>query len=107
MKVKDLMEALSKCDPMDDVVVPVTFTHPVDGPRPVVNLHKVSRGLDWTNSRIMLLPTQELVALTSNQYEYYYSEFLKAQEQREEASRLGITEPREVNKRITNPLFRT
>lgn len=106
MKVKELLAALNKCDPMDDVVIPVTFTHPVDGPRPVVNIHSVSRGLDWINGRIMLIPTMEVAAFTSTQFEYYYSEFLKAEDQRAEARRQGVTDPKEMNKFIVNPLFR-
>lgn len=105
MKVKHLIEKLQKMDQEADAVIPVYFTHPTVGSRPAVNVVHVGKGIDWDNSRVMIEGDSVLVALDASQFEYFYSEFLKAAKIRSDAYKQGITDINVIEQGM-NPLFK-
>lgn len=100
-----LIEKLKSIDPSNEVVLPVQLTYKTKE-RPVIGFNRVSLGFDWESKSVMIYPTQHIVALSDKQFEYFYSEFIKAEEIRSEAKKNGITDIDEIEKDM-NPLFRT
>lgn len=105
MKVKDLIKKLSELDPEADVCVPVTLTHVTMGARPSVNIAHVGKGIDWDSSTVHLHPDRQLVALTEQQFEHFYSELRKADKHRQDCWLKGIKDPKIIEKDM-NPLFK-
>lgn len=106
MKVKDLIKKLSELDQEADVTIPVTLTHVTMGALSSVQIKHVVKGIDWDSSTVHLHPDRQLVALSEQQFEHFYSELRKADKHRQECWRKGIKDPK-IIERDMNPLFKT
>lgn len=106
MKVKDLIKKLNELDPEANVTIPVTLTHVTIGAHPSVDIVHVVKGIDWDSSTVHLHPERQLVSLSEEQFEHFYSELRKADKHRQDCWRKGIKDPKIIEKDM-NPLFKT